>query len=63
MSRKHLLEPQSKLQESPFRMRLRLQKHKQQPYALHCLKEHGRTSSAWQWCGCAYKRMSTSLSA
>lgn len=32
MSRKHLLEPQSKLQESPFRICLRLQKQKQQPY-------------------------------
>lgn len=32
MSRKHLLEPQSKLQESPFRICLHLQKHKQQPY-------------------------------
>lgn len=32
MSRKCLLEPQSKLQESPFRICLHLQKHKQQPY-------------------------------
>lgn len=59
MGRKCLLEPQSKLRESPFHIYFALAKA--QTAALHCLKEHSRTS-LHGYCMTVHKKRWTSLS-
>lgn len=59
MGRKCLLEPQSKLRESPSHIYFALAKA--QTAALHCLKEHSRTS-LHGYCMAVHKKRWTSLS-